>query len=72
MHKWHVDILLKDRDQVINCIWNGPENNSTAVANAILTKNRPQDFIGMHGLSDRHNVLIKVGEIVLLDISPIE
>lgn len=31
-YKWHVDILLKDRKDLIRCIWKGPETMSTAVA----------------------------------------
>lgn len=69
-YRWHVDILLKDRDQKIQCIWKGTQNNSTEVAERIVGHKRPEDFIGMLGLSENHNVLFRVGEIVVMDIYP--
>ena len=69
-YRWHVDLLLKDRDGKIQCIWSGTENNSTAVAERIVSNKRPEDFVGMLGLSENHNVLIRVGEIVVMDIYP--
>ena len=68
MNKWRVDILLKDRNGLIECVWVGPEVNSTDVARHIING----DFSSFHGLSDNHNVLVKVGEIVCLDIYPFE
>ena len=68
-YKWHVDILLKDRDGLINCVWRGPEIKSTDVAAKIIDAN-PNDFTSFYGLSDNHNVLVKVGEIVCMDIYP--
>lgn len=67
-YKWHVDILLKDRKSFIRCIWKGPENVSTDVANKILGK--PNDFTSFYGLTKNHNVLVKIGEIVCMDIYP--
>lgn len=67
-YKWHVDILLKDRKDYIRCIWKGPENVSTNVASNILGK--PNDFTSFYGLAENHNVLVKIGEIVCLDIYP--
>lgn len=68
-YKWRVDILLKDRDGLINCVWVGPETKSTDVATNIVNA-KPNDFTSFYGLSDNHNVLVKVGEIVCMDIYP--
>lgn len=67
MNKCHVDILLRGREEVIQCIWEGPETTSTEVAVALLEKNRAQDFYGLLG-EDNHNIIVRVGDIVCLDI----
>lgn len=70
-YKWRVDIMLNGRNDILKCVWSGSETNSTDVATRILTQRQPQDFVGMYGLSENHNVFVRVGEIVALDIYPI-
>ena len=68
MNRCHVDFYLRGREEPLRCIWAGNENTSTEVANTILNGRREQDFYGLQGINKDHNVLVRIGDIVALDI----
>ena len=68
MYEWKIDYWLKNGVHLVGKFV-GPENDTTSVANKILAGNT-NEFFGLYGEDEQHNLLVKKGAIVACDISP--
>ena len=67
---WTVVFYMKNGD-VIQGLYIGSENSSSDIANKLL-KGNDNTFNGLCGKDENHNLLVRVGEIQAIDISPIK
>ena len=67
MYKWRIKFFMKNGD-VFEGFYEGPENNSSDVANKNCTGD-PKNFTGIFGEDRTHNLFVKLGEIQAYDIS---
>ena len=67
MYKWKINYWMKNGDHFVG-MYEGPENESKDVAEKLL--NGPDDkFIGSYGVDKKHNLLVRIGDISVVDIS---
>lgn len=66
---WTVVFYMKNGN-VIQGLYIGSENSSSDIANKLLNGN-DNAFNGLFGKDENHNLLVRVGEIQAIDISPI-
>lgn len=67
MYTWKITFHMKNGG-IFEGYYRGPENNSADVAQKVCT-GRPDDFTGLFGENDSHNLYVKLGEIQAYDIS---
>lgn len=67
MYKWRIEFVLNSGKVLVGML-RGSEDNSNDVAKKIL-EGQPNEFIGIAGIDETHNLLVKKGEIVAVDIS---
>ena len=67
MYRWKIEYWL-DSGAHLTGIFVGPEDDSTKVANKILAGN-PNEFFGLYGENEKHNLLVRKGSVVACDIS---
>ena len=67
MNKWRIEYLLKNGHLLVG-MHIGPETDSDSVARSILACGN-DSFVGTFGENERHNLLVRVGEIVAIEIS---
>ena len=71
-YSWTVIFYMKNGD-VIHGLYIGSEKSSSDVANNLLKgKGNDNTFNGLFGKDENHNLLVRVGEIQAIDISPIK
>lgn len=68
MYKWKVVFTLMNGTEVEG-LYEGPENNTRDVAKKLIGNVSEISFVGINDVTKKHNVLIKAGEILTLDIS---
>lgn len=67
MYKWKIEFILKSGKE-LTIYYKGYENNSTAVANKLLTGN--ENTINGFGNEDgTKNIFVKIGEVAAASIS---
>ena len=67
MYKWKIEYWL-DSGAHLTGYFYGPEDDSTKVANKIIAGNQ-NEFFGLYGENEKHNLLVRKGSIVACDIS---
>lgn len=67
MYKWRVEYWLESGAHLVG-MYIGRESNSGDVVNKLVAGN-PNEFFGLYGENDKHNLLVKKGAIVACDIS---
>lgn len=68
MFEWKINICLVNSTVGLNCIYRGPENNSTDVFNRLFKDTTGNTFIGL-GAKDGANVLVRVDQIAAMRIA---
>lgn len=68
MYKWLIDILLKNGERVSGLVI-CEHKNSGDVARSLINTDNPNTFFGIKDVTETHNILVKIGEVVVLDIS---
>lgn len=67
MYTWQIDIWLKSGEK-IKARYKGDETNSTDIMNKLIHGKLDNDWLGLYGETDSHNVIVKLGEIAAIDI----
>lgn len=67
MYKWKIEFILKSGKE-LTVYYKGYENNSTAVANKLLTGNE-NNMNGFGNEDETKNVFVKIGEVAAASIS---
>lgn len=68
MYKWRIDILLKNGERVSG-LFICEHKNSIDVASSLITTNNPNAFSCIKDITETHSILVKISEVVVLDIS---
>lgn len=68
MYKWRIKFYMKN-GSVFEGFYRGPEMTSGDVANKVCT-GISDNFTGIFGEDERHNLFVKIGEIQAYVISP--
>ena len=67
MYTWQIDIWLKSGEK-IKARYKGDETSSTEVVKRLLEGKPDNSWMGLIGETDSHNLIVKIGEIVAIDI----
>lgn len=68
MYKWRIKFFMKNGD-IFEGFYQGSENASNEVAKKVCS-GRLENFTGIFGENEKHNLFVKLGEIQAYDISP--
>lgn len=69
MHKWKITVFMKS-DIKLTGIYEGPETNSGDVAKCLINGDINTAWFGIKSINEKSNLIIRLSEIMAVDIYP--